>query len=264
MQIQHLICRRDGKMEDKNSIETIQKIACEEERFHAIADVFKQLGDTSRIQIYWLLCHCEKCVSDIASMLDMSSPAVSHHLKQLKDGGLVTSQRTGKEVYYRASSRTHSLLLHQIIEQVMHIACPNLQSLPEGLDHSHSECSPESCCHINYSSADRNDLTTINEIHSMLVEHLDRHWTIEELAKTYLMNPTTLKTRFRNTYGISIAAHIRQHRMEEAARLLTQTSLNIGDIALKVGYESQSKFTSAFKKHFGILPKDYRNEKNNG
>lgn len=92
--------------------------------FQAVADIFKQLDDTTRIRIFWLLCHREECVINISAMLDMSSPAVSHHLRPLKNSGLIVSRREGKEVYYRAADTPHSRLLHQMIEQVMEIACP--------------------------------------------------------------------------------------------------------------------------------------------
>ena len=69
--------------------------------FQTVADIFKQMGDGSRVRIFWLLCHCEECVINISSMVDMSSPAVSHHLRQLKTSGLITSRREGKEVYYK-------------------------------------------------------------------------------------------------------------------------------------------------------------------
>ena len=45
--------------------------------FQTVADIFKQLGDGSRIRIFWLLCHCEECVINLSSLVDMSSPAVS-------------------------------------------------------------------------------------------------------------------------------------------------------------------------------------------
>ena len=49
--------------------------------FQTVAEIFKQLGDTTRIRIFWLLCHQEECVLTISDMLHMSSPAVSHHLR---------------------------------------------------------------------------------------------------------------------------------------------------------------------------------------
>lgn len=96
------------------------------DHFQTVAEVFKQLGDTTRIRIFWLLCHCEECVLNISSMLQMSSPAVSHHLRPLKNSGLIVCRREGKEVYYRAADTEQSRLLHQMIEQVMEITCPEL------------------------------------------------------------------------------------------------------------------------------------------
>ena len=73
------------------------------EDFQTVSELFKQLGDSSRMRIFWILCHCEECVINISALMDMSSPAVSHHLKLLKASGLIVSRREGKEVYYKAS-----------------------------------------------------------------------------------------------------------------------------------------------------------------
>ena len=100
------------------------------ENFQTIAAVFKQLGDPNRIRIFWLLCHCEECVINISALVDMSSPAVSHHLRQLRAGGLITSHRQGKEVYYKVSDNRQAQLLHLFIEQIMEVACPSASSDP--------------------------------------------------------------------------------------------------------------------------------------
>ena len=95
------------------------------EEFQKAAEIFKQLGDGSRIRIFWLLCHCEECVINLSAMVDMSSPAVSHHLRQLKSAGLIVSRREGKEVYYRAAATQQAQLLHRMIERLVEIACPS-------------------------------------------------------------------------------------------------------------------------------------------
>ena len=91
------------------------------DHFQRVAEVFKLLDDATRIRVFWLLCHCEECVLNISAMMGMSSPAVSHHLRALKNSGLIVSRRMGKEVYYRAASTEQSRLLHQMIEQIMSI-----------------------------------------------------------------------------------------------------------------------------------------------
>lgn len=99
----------------------------------------------------------------------------------------------------------------------------------------------------------------IRNIHKQLAEHMEQRFTIESLSKQYLINPTTLKITFKSVYGTSIAAHMKEHRMERAAELLRKTGLSIAEIAENVGYDSQSRFTAAFKEYWGKLPRDYRN-----
>lgn len=89
------------------------------ETFEKISDLFKQLGDPTRMRIFWILCHHEECVIYISARMDMSSPAVAHHLRLLKTSGLVTSRRQGKETYYRASDSDKTQALHQMIEYLM-------------------------------------------------------------------------------------------------------------------------------------------------
>ena len=79
--------------------------------FQTVANVFKQLSDGSRIRIFWLLCHCEECVINLSAMVNMSSPAISHHLKQLRTANLIVSRREGKEVYYKASSSASAVTI---------------------------------------------------------------------------------------------------------------------------------------------------------
>ena len=164
------------------------------EHFGAVCDIFKQLSDPTRVRIFWLLSHREECVINIAALLDMTSPAVSHHLRSLTQSGLIESRRCGKEVYYKAGDTMQIKLLHEIVEQVMQIACPE-----KAVDYQDSQ-----------------------------------------------------------VYGETIAAHMKKHRMEQAASLLLKTQNDIAAIAQAVGYESQSRFTAAFKETYGELPTEYR------
>lgn len=95
------------------------------EEFTAVADLFKLLGDSSRVRIFWILCHCEECVINLSAMMEMTSPAVSHHLKLLRASGLIVSRREGKEVYYRASTTAEAETLHKMIEGLVEVTCPN-------------------------------------------------------------------------------------------------------------------------------------------
>lgn len=104
----------------KDYLDTIPR----QEDFGTVSDVFKLLGDATRVRLFWLLCHCESCVCSLSKSMGMSSPAVSHHLKLLKTAGLVVTRREGKEVVYKAADSDLAQALHKIIEEVVQIACP--------------------------------------------------------------------------------------------------------------------------------------------
>lgn len=92
--------------------------------FETVSYIFKLLDDTSRLRIFWLLCHCEECVVNIAALVGMTSPAVSHHLRLLKASGLIISRRDGKEMYYKAAETELAQMLHHTVETLGRITCP--------------------------------------------------------------------------------------------------------------------------------------------
>lgn len=92
--------------------------------FELSAELFRQLSDTTRLRLFWLLCHCEECVINLSAIMDMSSPAISHHLKLLKSAGLIVSRREGKEVYYTIADNDKAHALHDTLEHIMAVSCP--------------------------------------------------------------------------------------------------------------------------------------------
>lgn len=104
--------------------EELQKDIPSLDRIRSVADAMKQLGDPARLRIFWLLCHVEECVINIAALMEMSSPAVSHHLRVLKASGLLVSRREGKEMYYAAAQTPLAQELHHAIETIGDITCP--------------------------------------------------------------------------------------------------------------------------------------------
>ena len=131
-----------------------------------------------------------------------------------------------------------SCVLNEIVEQVMQIACPEQT--------------------VDYQASQEQ---IIRHVHDELTNNLAERITIEELSHKYLMNTTTLKRCFKQVYGETIAAHMKKHRMEEAASLLLKTQNDIAAIAQAVGYESQSRFAAAFKETYGELPTEYRRKR---
>jgi len=65
-----------------------------------LAQIFKALGDETRLKIVEMLLGKELCVCDILDAFDKTQPVISHHLKILKYAGLVADSRDGKWIYY--------------------------------------------------------------------------------------------------------------------------------------------------------------------
>lgn len=105
---------------------------------------------------------------------------------------------------------------------------------------------------------DHNQVRTVKEIRAYLTAHLDERCTLQELSLRFHMPLTSMKSCFKGVFGMSINAYLREYRLQAAAELLRASSLPIGDIAMRVGYESHSKFAEAFQKKFGQTPARYR------
>ena len=75
-----------------------------------VADLFKALGDETRLAIVQILVGKELCVCDIQNAFDMSQPAISHHLKILRQSGVVRDLREGKWIYYSLNPAAINLI----------------------------------------------------------------------------------------------------------------------------------------------------------
>ena len=242
---------RHGNDRDLSRLEHCMQ---EAESFQAVACLCRLLSDANRVRIFWLLCHCEECVVNLAALVGISSPAASHHLRQLKDSGLVVSRRIGKEVYYRAADTEVAGLLHQVIERTVEVTCPREEAMP------HAPHLPPVDAHAGEHAAGLTpqQREIIHQVHQLLTENLDSRITIEQLSRRFLMNPSTMKELFKAVYGLPIATYMKEYRIHRAMELLRETDDQVSDIAAQVGYESQGKFAQAFKDVTQTLPTAYR------
>jgi len=80
---------------DKNSISKVENLAC----------ILKKISEPNRLKILCLLKDGEKCVCDIWQCLKLPQNLVSHHLKVLKNLGLITSRKEGLKVFYKLNQK---------------------------------------------------------------------------------------------------------------------------------------------------------------
>lgn len=88
-----------------------------------MTEIYRILGDRTRLNILAALnCH-EMCVGDLAVLLDMSKSAVSHQLRVLRENKLVTNERNGKNIYYYLADNHVKDMLDVALEHVCEKGC---------------------------------------------------------------------------------------------------------------------------------------------
>ncbi|MCD6202538.1 MAG: winged helix-turn-helix transcriptional regulator [Bacteroidales bacterium] len=80
----------------------------EEENLKKLAGIFYLTGNEVRLKLLYLIFHESKlCVCDLSDILEMKIPAISQHLRKLKDLKLVKTQRKGQTIYYHINEEYH-------------------------------------------------------------------------------------------------------------------------------------------------------------
>ncbi len=103
-------------------MEEIAAAMPKEEVLYELADLFRVFGDTTRIKILWALSLSDLCVADIAELLSMNQPAISHQLRVLRQARLVRVTRRGRRSVYGLDDDHVRTIFAQGFDHVRHIA----------------------------------------------------------------------------------------------------------------------------------------------
>ena len=105
----------------------------------------------------------------------------------------------------------------------------------------------------------KGQIEKIKAIQALLTQDLTQNYTLEELSERFDIALTPMKNCFKSVYGSPIFTYMRNYRMNYAASLLrSDKTLKVAEIAGLVGYDSPSKFASAFHQTMGKTPLEYR------
>ena len=102
------------------------------------------------------------------------------------------------------------------------------------------------------------DLHCLHAARRLLMTQLSPAPTIRQVARKVGMNETSLKRGFRAVFGETLFAFSVRCRMQQALVLLREQHLPVARVAEAVGYSHQTSFATAFRRHFGVSPKDAR------
>jgi len=100
--------------------------------------------------------------------------------------------------------------------------------------------------------------TFIQNLNTFLLSHLDEDLSIDRLTSEFNISRNKLYDSCNRYLAVGIAEHIRNLRIEEAKRLLTETDMSVHDISDKVGFTDYNYFCRIFKKQVGMPALVYR------
>lgn len=103
---------------ETNIVKKVNEQMPDEEILYDLAELFKVFGDSTRIKILYVLFESEMCVNDIATVLNMTSSAISHQLRVLKQSQLIKFRRDGKSIYYSLADDHVRTILDQGMEHI--------------------------------------------------------------------------------------------------------------------------------------------------
>ncbi len=101
------------------------------------------------------------------------------------------------------------------------------------------------------------EIVKIKKAHDLLIKDFNETPSLESLSKAIGLNIKKLKIGFKDLYGMPAFTYLYHYKMDYARKLLDQNQQNINEVATIVGYSSATHFIAAFKRKFGITPKQY-------
>ncbi|OIQ37264.1 MAG: hypothetical protein BM563_08875 [Bacteroidetes bacterium MedPE-SWsnd-G1] len=111
--------------------------------------------------------------------------------------------------------------------------------------------------------ANEDTVQKIKQVKDIITAEMASPPSLEELSKMVGLNIKKLKMGFKELYGMPVFTFLFHYKMEHAKKLLSENGHNVNEVALQVGYSTSSHFIVAFKKKFGITPKQFTKQEIN-
>jgi AraC-like DNA-binding protein len=122
-----------------------------------------------------------------------------------------------------------TLLCHRTVEVLLHLAEQGFRFVPT------------------------KEVSWIEKVRFVVMQNLSADWNVPNLAQHFHLSESTLRRRLHES-NITLAALVKETRLEAALGLLQTTQLSVGDVAEKCGWASHSRFSDSFQKRWGVMP----------
>lgn len=155
---------------------------------------------------------------------------------------------------------TTQMILHDIITCKLNGAFHNMFLASKALDLllCFQKCNsiPQSDCDSCKFLTSKIEKDKFLKAREIIMESLSNPPTIPELSFQIGINQCYLKKGFKEVFGSTVYDFVQEQRMQKARMLLRTTRHTVAQVAEMVGFSSQSSFSSAFKRHTGVLPSE--------
>lgn len=157
------------------------------------------------------------------------------------------------------------VVLHQIVAKKLHGSLQDLYikgKIYELLSlyfNISEETAAEHCPFM----ANEETIAQIKKAKDIIIENMAHPPSLEELSKMVGLNLKKLKMGFKEFYGAPVFTFLLNYKLDYSKKLLEENQLNVTEIALQIGYSTSSHFIAAFKKKFGITPKQFTKQEIN-
>ncbi len=114
---------------------------------------------------------------------------------------------------------------------------------------------------FSYQDEVEKSATIIDKINQFIHSHYNKDISRNEIAEEFFLTPDYLAKLYKSKTGVTIKGYINEYRINKAKDLLNTSDINISEIAIAVGFDNLSYFSTIFKKAVGLSPSEYRGEK---
>lgn len=197
-------------------------------------------------------------VSTASQIIQLEIPIKSLHTlvsKGMDELNFSNSDLFEKERYHKLSENSEAITT--CLKEIQQLNNPLMLEAKKfellSLYFSEQDVQTYKCPFLNQ----KENVLKVRSAKELLIKDLQHSPTIKELSKQVGLNEYNLKTGFKEIYAKPIHSFLKEYKMNTAKELIDSRAYKINEIAEKMGYTNVSHFIDAFKRKFGMTPKQY-------
>ncbi|WP_291325496.1 AraC family transcriptional regulator [Desulfovibrio sp. UCD-KL4C] len=117
----------------------------------------------------------------------------------------------------------------------------------------------ESKSGVNNTVLTPKEVEQLKAVQEYLKDKFDAPPSMAELSKTHMMSISKIQSGFQELFGVSVFGFLKEYKLRKARMYFESGEMNVSEVGWALGYTNLSHFSSAYKKRYGVLPKQFLN-----